>query len=234
MEDNLPPYLIYGILTAIAAFAGALGLGVSQWMSAGFRSSTRKMFHLLLSGILWPLRWGVTAIKEWRRVAVYRYRRITWDDLPQESKDNVTFHALSEHARDLIGLKDLPRDEKRRILDNLILPNLNDVQHDGTLSLLDDMGAITLSEYAQVTISLDNPYRDLHQDGMLLSLDIAFESPQNEIAFRVGEKIWFESHSWIVAGNIRQRGRMPSGTQLVTIWVTFLYFGWLHVFSETS
>ena len=234
MEDNLPPYLIYGILTAIAAFAGALGLGVSQWMSAGFRSSTRKMFHLLLSGILWPLRWGVTAVKEWRRVAVYRHRRITWDDLPQESKDNVTFHALSEHARDLIGLKDLPRDEKRRILDNFIMPNLNDVQHDGTLSLLDESGATTLSEYAQVTISRDNPYRDLRQDGMLLSLDIAFESPQNEIAFRVGEKISFESRSRIVAGNIRQRGRMPSGTQLVTVWVTFLYFDWLHVFSETS
>ena len=141
MSENLPPYLIYGIITAIAAFAGGLGLGVSQWMSAGLRSSTRRVFHFLLSGILWPFRWGITAIKEWRRVSVYRHRGITWDDLPYESKlavhvqdlsdlaqhlivwdhlpqqakDDVRFHDLSELARDLITWADLPQQAKNMV-----------------------------------------------------------------------------------------------------------------------
>ena len=115
MEDKLPPYLIYGILTAIAAFAGALGLGVSQWMSAGFRSSTRKMFHLLLSGIMWPFRRVATEIKEWRRVSVYRHQRITWDDLPWESKSTVQFQDLNELVRALIRWDDLPQQAKDNV-----------------------------------------------------------------------------------------------------------------------
>ena len=257
MEDKLPPYLIYGILTAIAAFAGALGLGVSQWMSAGFRSSTRKMFHLLLSGIMWPFRRVATEIKEWRRVSVYRHRRITWDDLqgeskfavhfqdlsdqaqaliswdhlPRQAKGNVRFQDLSEEARASITVRDLPRGEKFALLDKLILPQLHSAQHEGTLSLLDDKNSITLSEAAQVTVAREPDYRDARQDGMKLTLDIAFTNPRTEVHLRRGEKIGFTAGRWTTVGSIRQRTRTSSDTQAVTVWVTLLVFDSLAVYS---
>ena len=84
MNDSLIPY---AIVTAIATMVGALGsLGVSKLMSSGLKSSTKKLFVGLLSGVQWPFRLGAAAIKEWRRVSVYRHRPITWDDLPQKSK----------------------------------------------------------------------------------------------------------------------------------------------------
>ena len=257
MNDNLLTILISGFVSVIAAFAGGYGLGVSQRTSAGFRSSTRKMFHLLLSGIMWPFRRVATEIKEWRRVSVYRHQRITWDDLPweskstvqfqdlnelvralirwddlpQQAKDNVRFQALSEEARASIRVRDLPLGEKLIILDRFILPQLHDAAHEGTLSLLDDKNSITLSEAAQVTVAREPDYHDARQDGMQLTLDIAFTNPGTGLPLRRGEKIGFTAGRWTTAGSIRQRTRTSSDTQAVTVWVTLLLFDSLAVYS---
>ena len=256
MNDNLPPYLIYGTLTAIAAFAGGLGLGVSQWMSADLKSSTRKVFNLLLSGLLRPFRWGVTAIKEWRRVSGYRHRRITWDDLPgeskltvhvqdlselargliswddlpQQAKDKVRFQDLSEEARASIGVRHLSLGVKLTILDRFILPQLYDVQHEGTLSLLDDRYSTKLSEAAQVTVSREPDYRDVRQDGMQLTLNTAFTNPRAEFSLPRGESIAFFTRRWRVIGSIEQRTRTPP-TQSVVVRVMALQLDDLTVYS---
>ena len=260
MSENLPPYLIYGIITAIAAFAGGLGLGVSQWMSAGLRSSTRRVFHFLLSGILWPFRWGITAIKEWRRVSVYRHRGITWDDLPYESKlavhvqdlsdlaqhlivwdhlpqqakDDVRLQDLSEEARASIRLSDLPLVEKRNVLDKFIFPKLFGTQHDGELSLLDDRNYVTLQEASQVTFPKEEDYRAVDQNGMLLTFLISFESPETEIALQRYARIGFTCRYWMAAGNVRRRTRVSPGIQSVEVWVTIFSFDGLSFFTETD
>ena len=260
MNDNLPPYLIYGTLTAIAAFAGGLGLGVSQWMSAGFKSSTRKVFLLLLLGTLWPFRWGVTAIKEWRRVSVYRHRLITWDDLPGESKfavhfqdlsdqaqaliswdhlprqakNNVRFQDLSEEARALIAVRDLPRGEKFTLLDKLILPQLQGAQHEGTLSLLDDKNSPKLSEAAQVTFVREPDYRDVRHDGMLLSLSVKFANPEAGFHLPVGERIAFHTPRLTVFGSVRNHTRITPNTQTVAVWAMFLMFEDLGVYAPSN
>ena len=257
MNDNLLTILISGFVSVIAAFAGGYGLGVSQRTSGDWKSSIGKAVHLLLSGILRPFRWVATEIKEWRRVSVYRHQRITWDDLPweskstvqfqdlnelvralirwddlpQQAKDNVRFQALSEEARASIRVRDLPLGEKLIILDRFILPQLHDAAHEGTLSLLDDKNSITLSEAAQVTVAREPDYHDERQDGMRLTLDIAFTNPGTGLPLRRGEKIGFTAGRWTTVGSIRQRTRTSSGTQAVTVWVTFLLFDSLAVYS---
>ena len=231
MNDSLPPYISY-LLTALAAFAGGLGLGVTQRVSAGLLIITRKAFHLLLAGILWPFRWAVTAIKEWRRVSVYRHRRISWDDLPDESRLAVHVQDLSEEARASIGVKDLPLGEKRTILDKLILPNLCDTQHEGGLSLLDDRNSVTLTETAQVTVPPDSNYRDVRQDGMQLSLKVTFAIPEAGFHLPRGTRIGFATCRWRIAGSIRHHTRISSDTQAVEVWVMFLEFDSLVIYSH--
>ena len=259
MNENLPP-LSYVILTFVAAFAGTIALGVLRWMSDGVKSSIIKAVRLMLSGILWPFHWAATAVKEWRRVSVYRHRRITWadlpdelkiavhiqdlsdmaqrlivwDHLPQQAKGDVRFHDLSEGARASIGLSDLPLVEKRNVLDKFIFPKLFGTQHDGELSLLDDRNYITLQEASQVTFPKEEDYRAMDQDGMLLDSLISFESPETEIALQRDARIGFTCRYWTAAGNVRRRTRVSPGTQRVEVRVTIFSFDGLSFFTETD
>ena len=230
-------------------------------MSDGVKSSIIKGAHRVLSVIMCPFRWGVTAIKEWRRVSVYRHRRITWDDLPgeskfavhfqdlsdlaqslirwdylpQQAKDNVRFQDLSEEARASIRVRDLPLGEKLIILDNAVLPQLHGAQHEGTLSLLDDKDAPTISETAQVTVPPEPDYRDVRQDGMQLTFNVTFVNPEAGFHLPRGTRFGFGTlgtRRWRIVGSIRHHTRISSDTQAVTVWVTFLLLDSLAVYSD--
>ncbi len=259
MNDNLPS-LSSAILTFIAAFAGALALGVLRWMSDDVRSSIIRGIHRVLSVILWPFRWVVTEFKEWRRVSVYKHRLITWDDLPleskfnvhfrdlhelvqgfiswddlpQASKDNVQFQDLSELARASIEVKDLPRDQKITLLDKFIFPRLQDAQHVGTLSLFDDNGSVELNETAQVGVAQGLDRRAVSQDRMRMTLNIAFTNPGSDFQLPMRRKIGFSEGSWAVLGTIDNRNRINPTTQTVVVWVTVLIFEDLAVYSSPT
>lgn len=257
MTDNL---LFYVILTAVAAFAGSLGLGVSQWMSSGLKSSTRRVFQFLLSVILWPFRWVVTGFKEWRRVSGYRHRDLTWDDLPQESKNKVMFddlsdlaqrlinwHHLSEvskhhvsfqdlgdEARSSIKVKDLPRDQKFSLLDQFIMPKLHGVPHEGKLAQFEDKMTVSLSETAQVTIDQALRSGSVQQDRMQLTLKISFINPGTDFPIPMGKMIGFSTDGWVVLGTVNSRVRTDPDAQTVVVWVTNLIFESLIIYQPTS
>ena len=260
MNDSLPPFLVYGILTAVAAFAGGLGLGVSQWMSAGLKSSIIKAAYRVLSGIMWPFRRVATEIKEWRRVSVYRHRRIIWDDLqgeskfavhfqdlsdqaqaliswdhlPRQAKGNVRFQDLSEEARASITVRDLPRGEKFALLDKLILPQLHGAQHEGRLSLLDDKNSPKLSEPAQVTFVREPDYHAVRHDGMQLTFNVTFVNPEAGFHLPVGERIAFHTPRWTVLGSVRNHTRITPNTQTVVVWAMVLIFEDLSVYAPSN
>ena len=229
MNDNV---LFYAILTFVAAFAGAFGWGVSQKVSPGIRGSLRNVLDRPRLGIKRLFRWGVTEVKERHRVSGFRHRPITWEDLPQESKDLVKFHDLSESARNSIMLRDLPRNDKDNLLDRFILPKLRSRPFEGQLSLLDDRDSITLTEAAQITVSPDDYQYYADQEGLQIILDIKFENPENEIRCPRGAVIGFESGPWRFVGKTRERGRISPGSQRVVVWITFLSFDRLDVYRE--
>ena len=253
MNDDL---LLYVILTAVAAFAGGLGLGVSQWMSSGLKSSTRKVFHLVLLVFLWPFRWVSRGIKEWRRVSGYRHRDLTWDDLPQQSKSKVLFEDLSDLARELINwddlpqgskdkvllqdlcedarnsidVKDLPRGQKITLLDKFIFPQLQAMPYEGRLSLIDDKGYVSFEETARITIAQTLDIGLVMQDGMQLALNIAFANPASDVQIPMGRDIAFTAGRWFVLGTVRGRARTGTATQTVTVRVRTMSFESLVVY----
>ena len=257
MTDNL---LFYVILTAVAAFAGSLGLGVSQWMSSGLRSGTRRVFDVLLSVILWPFRWVVTGIKEWRRVSGYRLRDLTWDDLPQESKNKVLFEDLSdsaqglinwhhlpevskhhvsfqdlgEEARSSIKVKDLLRDQKFSLLDQFIMPKLQGAPHEGNLALFEDKMTVSLSDTAQVTIDQALSSSSVQQDRMQLTFKISFINPGSDFQIPMGKTIAFSAGGWGVLGTVSSRVRTDPDAQTVVVWVTSLAFESLVLYEPSA
>ena len=185
-------------------------------------------------------------------------RLIVWDHLPQQAKDDVRFHDLSELARDLITwadlpqqaknmvrlqdlsdeaqasirLSDLPRDEKRILLDKFIIPRLQNTLHKGMLSLFDDKDSISLDETAQVSVAQGFDIRSVRQDRMQLTLNIVFTNPGADFQFLRGSNIGFRADSWAFRGEISNRTRISPTTQTIEVWVTAMYFEELVVYSH--
>ena len=218
-------------IAAIAGgLVGVLGSELIRWILRKAETSGRGILRWLFLQLRHPFILVATESREWRRVSVYRHRRITWDDLPKESKDSVRLLDLSENARDSVKMHQLPQGEKYNLLDKFILPQLRGVTFEGTLHLLNDEGSTILAESAQVTIPPFEHPGVISQDGMELQPEITFENSGNEIALPRGGRIGFEARRWRMVGNIVTRRRVSPGSQSVELWVTDLYFDRLWMF----
>ena len=231
MNDNFSSFLIVSAVVAfVAAFAGGFGWGVSQRVSPGIRIGIRNTFRQALLGVKWPFSRLATGIREWHRVSVYRHRRLKWDDLPRESKDDVKFHDLSEQSRDLIKLHNLPRSEKYPLLDKFILPQLFRDTIAGTLYLIDEAGRLALDESVHVTVPRGDISTQMDRDSVSLELHIAFDDPQNQFQCPVGRDIGFASQSWRFVGNIQRRSRLDTGDQSVLVAINVFSYNGLQIY----
>ena len=117
------------LLIIVLAFVGSVGGGFGLWLAPRTlpkaRGALRKLFRWLLWRAKWPFAYVAGEFREWRGVSGYRHQSLTWDDLPQDSKDQVRFHALSESARGSLKLSDLPQSTKYNLLHTLVLPDTN-------------------------------------------------------------------------------------------------------------
>jgi hypothetical protein len=111
-KQNVIPFLF-----AVAAILVATAiLGTIRWTRERILSFGGRLSRRGWSELNRPFAWVATEAQEWRRLSDYRRRDLTWDDLPQNSKDSVGLHDLSESTRQEIRLSDLPQGEKRDIL----------------------------------------------------------------------------------------------------------------------
>ena len=191
------------IVAIAGGLVGVLGSELIRWILRKAKTSGRGILRWLFLQLKRPFTLIGVEIREWHRVSVYRHRHITWDDLPQDSKDSVKFRDLSENARDSVRMHQLPRGEKYDLLDKFILPKLRGTIFEGALQLFNDEGSITFVESARVTIPPVEGPGHIAQDGMELQPLITFENPENEIALPRGGKIGFDAGAWRMAGNIR-------------------------------
>ena len=174
-----------------------------------------------------PFAWGTAGLQECRRLYGYMGRDLTWDDLPQNSKDSVSFRDLNESARqevrlndlsefarqelrlsDLcstarqdIRLSDLPQSEKQRILSKIFLAEIYDSQYCARLVQFEDANPNPrLREINLVIQKADDFHTDIWQDAMELRLTIEFQSSEYEIPFDEDRVIHFHVNP-SVSGN---------------------------------
>ena len=233
------------IIAVVAILVAAAILGTIKWTRERILSFVRRLIRRGWYEIKRPFAWGRAILQECRRLYSYFGRDITWDDLPQNSKDNVKFHDLSESARlqlrliDLsnavrrkMRLSDLPQDEKNRILSKIFLPDIYDSQYHATLAQFDNVNSTPrIREVELVVQKADDFHTEIWQDGMELRLTINFQNSEYEIPFDEDKVIHFDASKsgirWYFPCNPKHSWKDPSGSHKVTVRIYYLRFNGL-------
>lgn len=221
-----------------AAIAGGL-VGVSgseliRWILRKAETSGRGILRWLFLQLKRPFIWVAMEIREWRRVSAYRHRRITWDDLPQESKYSVSFHDLSTSAREAIKLTDISQTEKYVLIYGLILPELKGSQINGQLQALDKNGRGTLRRSVQIDIDDDDMFVQIDQTGMTLPVKVVFQNASEEIPCQIGARFYFYSREVTFTCKVAMHNQPYPGTQEVTVWIDHLLFKAVSIFKPSE
>ncbi len=231
MNDNFSSFLIFSaVVTFVAAFAGGFGWGVSQRVSPGIRIGIRNTFRQALLGVRRPFSWFARGVREWRRVSDFRHRDIEWKDLPQHSKDNVSFHDLSISAREAIKLTDISKTEKYDLIYSLILPELKGSQINGQLQAIDDNDRYTLRRSVRLDIDDYDFLIQIDQTGMTLPFKVGFQNASEEIPCQMGSRFLFSSHEFTFTCKVTMHSQPCPGTQEVTVWIDYLLFKGVPIF----
>ena len=217
---------------AISILLGGLLLLAVQWILRKTHAGGKGVLRECWSRFRRPFVWAATEISEWRTVSKYRHRPLTWDDLPEASRDKVRLQDLSEPARRSMHISDLPEKEKRLLLNEFVLPELSENQHKGNLSKLDSRNRPTLRREVELSLQSDAPYISTKQDGIELPFTVEFKTPQEEVVYETMERIWFVGRNWQFVGNVlRQHSTIP-GSQKFEIWATHLRFDDIWIFYD--
>ena len=144
----------------------------------------------------------------------------------------VSLKDLSKSARNSIMVSDLPREAKYDILKKWILPKLCDSPHKGELAKLEDEYSPKLIREVRLTVPNDDNYVDLDGSGIRLTFNVEFESPMEEMAFQMGERIGFRGESWLMVGKVERRRQISPGNQMIVAWISLLDCDGFAVFDE--
>ena len=231
-------YAIPFLLTVAAMLVVAAILGTIRWTRERIFSFVGRLLGRSWSELKRLFSWGTAEVQEWRRLFSFRRRALTWDDLSQNSKDNVRFHDFSESARQKIRLSDLPRNEKHDILSKIFLPKIYDTQYDARLALLDNRNSpIYERDVKSVVKKVDDFQTEIWQDGMELHLTIEFQSCDFEIPFDKDRIIHFDAEKsgnrWFMLCKPKYSRKELSGSHKVAVWIYHLRFNGL-VFYQSA
>ena len=229
MPDNT---LFIIVLTFVGTVGGGFGLWLAPRTLPKVRGGLRKLFRWLLRGAKWPFAYIAGEVGEWRGVSGYRHRSLTWDDLPQDSKDQVQFHALSESARRSIKLSDLPQSTKYNLLHTLVLPEFEEKRLEGRLQRLDNNGYPELTRDVELLVNSRSPGAYIDQAGMQVGLEIIFASIQEEIPCQPNTRFMFHSGQIVMAARVLNHHQPCPGRQQVSAWISHLSYKALPIFEE--
>ena len=228
MNDNI------FLLALAGSFAGGFGLAVGLWILTNSPTRVKSALRWLWLQVKRPFRWSAAEIKEWRRVSGFRHRIIKWEDLPQKSKDGVSFHDLTASARGSIKLSDLPRSEKQDLLTMLILPEIDGGHFAGELHRLAANNHPEFTRKVHLVVNKADRKVRVDQDGMELSFDIVFTSRQDEIPCQPGTRLFFDAGQWGMVGKVERHNELDQLSHRILAKITKFYYESLFIFDELN
>ena len=173
---------------------------------------------------------AIVGIRDWR-VSIYRRSPSTQNTLPSDTKSQLRFCDLNEAVRRELRIKDLPEDEKYKLLDKFILPKIYGSQTEGTLHLLDDRGRSIQSRDIKLIGPKDDFDTMITQSGMQIRFTFEFQDPRHEILFDADRDIGFEAvKQWRMVGRPRNSWQLCAGSRQVEIWIDYLRFDGLIIY----
>ena len=180
--------------------------------------------------------WIAGEVREWQRVSNYRHRFLTWDDLPQGSKDTVTISDLSQPVRDSIKLQDVSQMDKYYLIHKFILPSLNDSSLEGIVYKLDDNDRRTNERRVQIIIPEDDFFVQVCQNTMLLPIVIDFLDPTHEIEIATEDRILLRSElrpgTLIIKARIREYIQQGPGKRCLKLLINTFHYQSLTIYED--